>query len=130
MDELLTRMWEDLIGRVGGPMRLRFLLEPAMAALLAIRAGLTDAREHKAPYLWAVLSNPSHRSDLLHEGWKAVCKVFVIAVAIDVIYQYAVLGWFFPGEALIVAFALAFVPYLLIRGPVNRIASYRRVENS
>jgi len=28
----------------------------------------------------------------------------------------------YPGEALIVAFLLAFVPYLLILGPVNRIA--------
>jgi len=40
----------------------------------------------------------------------------------DVIYQYLVFRWFYPGEAVIVAFVLAFVPYLLIRGPVNRIA--------
>jgi hypothetical protein len=29
---------------------------------------------------------------------------------------------FYPGEALIVALLLAFVPYLLIRGPAERIA--------
>ena len=49
-------------------------------------------------------------------------KVFIMAVLIDAVYQYIELSWFYPGEALIVAFILAFIPYLLIRGPVNRIA--------
>ncbi len=49
-------------------------------------------------------------------------KVFIMAVLIDAVYQYVELAWFYPGEALITAFVLAFVPYLLIRGPVNRIA--------
>jgi hypothetical protein len=31
--------------------------------------------------------------------------------------------WVYPLESLIVAFVLACVPYLLLRGPVNRIAS-------
>jgi hypothetical protein len=34
--------------------------------------------------------------------------------------------WVHPGEVLIVAFLLACVPYLLIRGPVARLA--RRVQ--
>jgi hypothetical protein len=34
---------------------------------------------------------------------------------------FIVLRWFYPGEALIVAFILACVPYLLLRGPVNRM---------
>jgi hypothetical protein len=122
MEELLTRMWEDLAGRVGGPMKLRFILQPVMAAIFAIRAGLRDAREGKAAYFWAIISNPAHRSDLLREGWKAVSKVFVMAVIIDAIYQYVAFRGFYPAEALVVAFSLAFIPYLLIRGPVNRIA--------
>jgi hypothetical protein len=40
----------------------------------------------------------------------------------DVVYQIIVLKTFYPVEALIIAFLLAFVPYLLIRGPVARIA--------
>jgi hypothetical protein len=50
-----------------------------------------------------------------------VGKVFVIAIIIDGIYQYKVLRWFYPLEALSVAAILAFVPYLITRGPVNRI---------
>jgi hypothetical protein len=31
-----------------------------------------------------------HRKDLLREGWKDVCKVFVVAVALDAICQLIV----------------------------------------
>ena len=37
---------------------------------------------------------------------------------------------FYPGEALIVALLLAFVPYLLIRGPAARIARRLMVRKS
>ena len=40
----------------------------------------------------------------------------------DAIYQFMVLGRFYPGEALVIAFVLTILPYLLIRGPVARIA--------
>lgn len=122
MDELLTRVWDNLVGRIGGAMSFRLILQPAVAIFFAIRDGRKDAREGRPPYFWTIFSDPAQRSALLHEGWKAVAKVFVMAVVIDVVYQYVVFRWFYPGEALIVAFILAFVPYLLIRGPVNRIA--------
>jgi hypothetical protein len=43
----------------------------------------------------------------------------------DVIYQYIVLRTFYPVEALIVVLVLAFLPYLIARGLVNRIVRYR-----
>jgi hypothetical protein len=97
-----------------------------MAALLALRAGLKDARESRPPYFWAVLTNRAHRPDLLREGWKAVGRVFILAVIMDIIYQLIVQRWLYPGEVIIVAIILAVVPYLLIRGPVNRIAQRRQ----
>jgi hypothetical protein len=45
-------------------------------------------------------------------------------VIIDVVYQVMVLHWVYPGEALVVAFLLGCIPYLLLRGPVNRIAKW------
>ena len=123
MDDLLTRVWEHLGGRIGGPLTFRLILQPLVAAALAVRAGLLDARTGRPPYLWAILTNPAHRRDLLREGWKAVATVFAVAVVIDVAYQLIVFRWVYPGEVLIVAFLLACVPYLLIRGPANRIAS-------
>src|SRR5687767_2159011 len=125
MEEMLTRFWENLGARIGGPLTLRLVLQPTMAILFAVRAGLRDAREGRSPYLWSVVTDPAHRGALLREAWKAVAKVFVIAVVIDAIYQYIAVRWFYPGEALIVAFLLAVVPYVLIRGPVSRISRGR-----
>ena len=122
MDDLFARVWENLVGRVGGPMTFRFILQPTMAVLLAIRAGVKDARAGRPAYFWAVITTPVHRRELLRDGWKDVAKVFVAAVILDCIYQIIVLRWFYPVEALIVAAFLALLPYLVLRGPVNRIA--------
>ena len=112
--------------RVGGPMTFRIILQPTMAVLLAVRAGIKDAREGQPPYFWTILTDTSQRANLLRQGWKAVGRVFILAVIMDVIYQLIVLRWIHPLELLIVAIALAVVPYLLIRGPVNRLARYFR----
>ena len=122
MDEFLARVWSGLIGRVTGPMTFRLILQPAMGALLAIRAGLKDAREGRRPYFWTILTDSVQRRDLLHEGWKTTARVFFLAVIMDVIFQWIVQRWIYPGEVVVVAIVLAIFPYLLLRGPVNRIA--------
>jgi hypothetical protein len=122
MDDLFARLSENLVGRLTGPLTLRLLLQPAMATLLAIRAGLQDARAGRPAFLWSVASDSTHRRELLTDGWKSVAKVFIAAVVLDGVYQFIALRWFYPGEALLVAFILAIVPYALIRGPVNRLS--------
>src|SRR5687767_11722508 len=122
MEEMITRGWEDLVARVGGPMTFRLILQPLMATLLATRAGLKDAREGRPAYFWTVLTDPAQRAGLLHEGWKSIARVFALAVIMDVIYQWIMQHWIYPLETLVVAILLAVVPYLLIRGPVNRLA--------
>ena len=122
MENLFTWTWNHLVGRVDGPLKFRLVLQPTMAMIFAIRDGLKDAREGRVPYFWAIFTEPAHRGALIREGWQAVTKVFILAVLMDLIYQYLILGWLYPLAALFVAFILAFVPYLLIRGPVNRMA--------
>lgn len=122
MEELITRGWEGLVGRVGGPMTFRLILQPLMATLLAVRVGLKDAREGRPPYLWTLLTEPGQRVDLLREGWRSIARVFVLAVIMDLIYEWVVGRLFYPLETLIVAIVLAVVPYLVLRGPINRIA--------
>jgi hypothetical protein len=53
--------------------------------------------------------------------------VFVLALVLDVVYQVLVLHWVYPGELLVVATLLALVPYLIVRGPANRIAARMRI---
>jgi hypothetical protein len=107
-------------------MSFRLVLQPAVAVFLAVRAGLHDARTGSPAYGWTVLTDSRHRRELLREGWKAIAKVFVMAVVIDVVYQIVVLRWVYPFEAALVAFLLACVPYLLIRGPVTRLMRSRK----
>jgi hypothetical protein len=124
MEDLFTRIGDNLISRISGPMTFRLYLQPAMAIFFAIRDGLKDAREGNPYYLYSLCHDPHNRGERLREGFKAVARVFVFAIIMDLIYQLIVLHWFYPGEALIVAFILAFIPYLLIRGVVNRIARH------
>jgi hypothetical protein len=122
MDEIWMRLAENMSDRVSGPMHLRFVIQPIMATIFAVLAGLKDARAGKSPYFWALLSDPANRVDMLKDGWKSVGKIFVLAVILDLVFQYKVLDTFYPGEVIVVAFLLAIVPYLIVRGLVNRLA--------
>jgi hypothetical protein len=99
MDHMLSRIWDDLGSRLTGPLSFRLILQPAMALFFGIRDGMRDARAGRSPYSWALVSDPV-RGPELREAWRAVGRVFLLAVAMDAIYQYLVLRWFYPGEAL------------------------------
>jgi hypothetical protein len=126
MEEIFARIIHDLGDRVSGPMKFRMILQPVMASIFAILAGLKDAKAGRPAYFWALFTQPAHRAEMLKDGWKSVGKVFVLAMVLDVVYQVIVQRWVYPGEVIIVAFILAIVPYLILRGLVNRIASSRK----
>jgi hypothetical protein len=123
MGDTWTRIAENLIGRVTGPMKLRLVLQPIMASVFAIIAGLKDAKAGKPPYLWGLLHDPAQRKEMLQSGWKSVGKVFVLAMVLDVVYQVIEQAKVYPFEVILVGFLLAIVPYLLVRGLVTRLAS-------
>jgi hypothetical protein len=120
--DIWTRVGTQLIARVSGPMKFRLVLQPLMASIFAIRAGLADAKAGRPPWFWELVSNPPERKDMIKEAWRRIGKVFVLAVVLDVVYQLIVLHFVYPGEALIVAFILAIVPYVILRGPAMRVA--------
>ena len=115
------RIAENMLDRVSGPMKFRLVLQPVMAAIFAIISGLKDAKTGKPPYFWALLTNPDHRVEMLKDGWKSVGKVFMLALVLDVIYQFIVQHFVYPFEALLVAFILAILPYLVLRGLTTRL---------
>lgn len=122
MDDIFMRIVENLGERVSGPMKFRMLMQPAMAIMFAVIAGLRDARLGNPPYAWALFTNPAHRAEMLKDGWKSVGKVFVLAMVLDIVYQIMVARFVYPLEVVIVALLLAILPYLLVRGLVTRIA--------
>lgn len=123
MDELWMRFMENMWFRIDGPMKFRFVMQPLMAMIFAFIAGRRDARTGKPPYFWALLTVPEHRTEMLQDGWKSVGKVFVLAIVLDVVFQVMVLRTVYPGEVVIVAFLLAILPYLIVRGAVTRFMS-------
>lgn len=111
-----------LTERLYGPMHLRFLMQPLMACFFALRDGKKDAMDGKPPYFWALFTEPEHRRERLQSGWKSIGKVFIVAFALDVIFQFiAFHGPRLRGGAMLTGIILALVPYVLLRGPVNRL---------
>jgi hypothetical protein len=122
--DVIARFWDELTARPSGPMAFRFLLQPVMASVLAIRDGYKDAREGRGPYFWTIIRDPAGRWPRLREGMKAVSRVIALGIVMEAIYQYVVLKGFRPLEMVTIVLLLAFIPYLLVRGPVGRLARY------
>ena len=121
IQDVLSRFWTDLLARPAGPFAFRFVLQPVVAIVLALRDGVKDAQTGRSPYFWTVLRDPAQRRERLVEGLKATGRIIAFGIGIDAVYQFKVFGTFYPGEALVIALVLGFVPYLLIRGPADRI---------
>jgi hypothetical protein len=122
--DVLERLWSQLLGRAGGPMSFRFILQPLMAAIAAIHGGIKDAQAGRPPYFQIIMLNPQARIGRLREGLSATARIILLGLLMDLIYQLLVLKTFYPNEAVIIALVLAFLPYLLIRGPATRIARW------
>jgi hypothetical protein len=125
MEEIWHRYIESLFARLDGPLHFRLIVQPTMAAIFAVIDGVKDAKLGRPPYFWTMVSNPAQRSELVKLGWKRIGKIFILAVILDVIYQLKVTHWVYPGETLTVAILLAIVPYLVLRGPINRFVRWR-----
>jgi hypothetical protein len=130
LEEILKRVWGNLIARASGPLNFRLIIQPIVAGFLAIRAGLKDARDGRPVFLWTAVTNKAHRPELFHQGRKDVEKVFALAVLLDAIYQLMVQRGVYVLELLIVAPTLAVIPYVLLRGPVSRIARWVALRRS
>jgi len=121
---VFERIWQNLLERPSGPKAFRFILQPIMATIAALADGVKDARTGRDPYLWTILTNPAKRGSRLHEGLIATARVILLGLCMDLIYQFIVFDTFHPAEAVIIAGLLAFVPYLLLRGPITRVARW------
>jgi hypothetical protein len=123
MDDLWQLFASQLQDRVSGPMKFRIVLQPIMATYFAIRSGLRDSKSGTVPYFWSFLIGRGHRFDLIKSGWEDVGRVVLLAAGLDLVYQFFVQSSIHLRAAAIVAFVLAVVPYVAMRGIVTRIAN-------
>lgn len=105
---LQGRFWNDIVHRVGGPMSFRFYMQPTMAVL----AALLDARRRAKAQAGGQRATPASH---LRDSFIGSARILLLGLVIDIIYQWKELQQFYPGEAVVIAIGLAFVPYLLCR---------------
>ncbi|EIM24582.1 hypothetical protein [Microvirga lotononidis] len=127
--EVERRVWHNIAERPSGPMAFRFLLQPAMAFLAALHDGINDARLGRPPYFRTLMRDPARRNERIREAFLSTGRILLLGLGMDAIYQYRVLNTFFPGEMVLVALLLAFLPYLAFRGLITRIARWRILQH-
>ena len=103
--DLIARTLQHLVARTAGPLKLRFLLQPLAATIIAVRA----SRESEPRRVFAYIG-----------------RLCVVALFVDLLYQVIVLRWFYPGQALIVVGMLALVPFLVVRALMRMMRTARR----
>ena len=128
--DTLQRIAHDLMDRIVGPLHFRLLLQPVMAIFFGIRDGRQDARKHLPPYFWSIFTDPANAASGLKSGLTTLTRVLVLGLVMDVIYQLIALHWVYPFEAILVDLVLVFLPYMLIRGPANRITVWWNQRHS
>ena len=116
---------EHLLARLTGPMHFRLILQPLVAIALGIRDGLKDARAGRPPFVTDLIVRPEGRKRQLKRALQALIKPLVIAIILDAVAQYLMLGTIYPGAAVFVGVMIMAIPYSLARGLTNRIVSAR-----
>ena len=122
IQDFLKYFVEQLLERFDGPLNFRLVVMPTVVTLLALRADWKDAREGRPAFLGAFIKDPVERRRLFRSAVKDIGRVFIVAVVLDTAYQLIVYHWVYPGQVLTVAFVCAVLPYVLVRGPITRIA--------
>ena len=117
--------YRDMVARLSGPGRLRFILQPIVATLLGSRDGLKDARTGSGPFLWGIIFHREHRPQLLRSALASVRNLVAVAVLLDIISQYLIFREIHPGAALLLGPVLISIPYAVSRALTNRILRRR-----
>ena len=87
---------------------------------MASRTHGRDAR----PFWRRFSPTRAKRAGRLHEAVIATARIILLGLIMDTIYQFIEFETFHPAEAVIIALLLAFVPYVVLRGIISRIARW------
>jgi hypothetical protein len=120
-----SAFFTDIPKRLSGPGRFRFVLQPLIAVILGIRAGLADARAGRPPYLYGILFHRHLRGELVASGFKTVVNLLLMGILMDSVFQWIILGASYPGAAFVVGPTLIVLPYTTARALANRLARSR-----
>jgi hypothetical protein len=115
------RFFQDMLARLSGPGRLRFIVQPTVANLLGSPGRDQRRTARVTAFLWALTFHKAHRRELLRIGFASIRDLLAIAILLDVISQFLIFHEVRPGAALLVGPVLITAPYVLARALTNRI---------
>jgi len=121
-----TQFFHDMLARLTGPGKLRFLIQPTVAMILGVRHGMKDAHSNLRPFLFMLTFHAAHRRHAFHTALADVRELVAVAILLDIISQALIFHQIYPGAALILGPVLIGVPYSLARDFANRITRSRR----
>ena len=121
----------ELCARVDGQFGFRLLLQLLVAIILACRDGMRDWENGDPPNFWELAKVlPEERRSLFTDGLRSIGKVFGLALGLDSLFQYLVMGTFSVVTALVIAMLLGVVPYQLARAGANRWQDWKARRRS
>jgi len=112
-----------------GPGHLRFIIQPLIAIVLALRDGRLDAALGRPPYGVSLFTQPraGRRASLRH-GLRAIAVPLCLAVAASLLFQFLVMQRVRLGAGLAYAALFVALPYVLVRGVSNRVRARSKSE--
>ena len=119
-----VRFFEDIPRRLAGPGRMRFLLQPALAIVFGWKAGRSDAVSGRPFLLRRLFGGAPERATLVKETIEGIGVLLLMGILLDSFFQWILLGFSYPGAALVVGPVLITVPYAAARA----LAGARREE--
>ncbi len=112
-----------IIELLSGPGNLRFVVQPLIAILLAIRDGRNDAKSGTPAFLAEMVSGSGPRGATLKVSIKATLMPFSVAVILDSILQIVIFDVWRLQWALVVGLFLVGIPYVVVRSISNSLFS-------
>ncbi len=112
-----------IIELLSGPGNLRFVVQPLIAILLAIRDGRNDAKSGTPAFLAEMVSGSGPRGATLKVSMKATLIPFSVAVILDSILQIVIFDVWRLQWALVVGLFLVGIPYVVVRSISNSLFS-------
>lgn len=119
------RFFEDMVARLSGPGRLRFILQPVVASLVGIRDGKRDGHAGRPAFLLTLALGGGRRVEFLRSAFSSIRDLVAIAIILDVVSQLLIFENVHPGAALLLGPVLIAIPYSISRALANRIVGKR-----
>lgn len=115
------QFWDDILLRFQGAGKLRFLLQPSVAAILGSINGRRDAARGRPGYLRRIISREAGWKESVQHGFNTISILLIVGILADIIFQYILLGVVHILPALFMGPLFISIPYTAARGISSRI---------